>query len=117
MPDVGGAVWLMGSVKRCPTMSAETMQLWQDYLAAEGVRVRQQALGALEGFTDAMLKLPPDVWQPWARELAMQVVDEHEETPIRLPLFRTVIFPALRTGLEESIPGCARWLAGFAQLL
>lgn len=96
---------------------AETMQLWEDYLAAERVRVRQESLVALERFSDAVLRLSPDIWQPWARELARLVVDEHQETPIRMPLFRKVIFPALRTGLEKSLPGCARWLAGFAQLL
>lgn len=96
---------------------AETMRSWEDYLAAERVRVRQQSLAALEHFTDAVLQLPTEVWHPWARELAMRVVDEREDIPIRLPLFRTVIFPALRAGLEFSIPGSARWLAGFAQLL
>jgi hypothetical protein len=95
----------------------ETMQLWSDYLAAEGVRVRQRPLVALDRFTDAVLLLSPEAWHPWALELAMHVVDKHDQIPIRLPLFRAVIFPALRTGLEKSIPGCARWLAGFAQLL
>jgi hypothetical protein len=72
---------------------------------------------ALDRFLGALQQLSPDVWQPWARELAMRVVDEHEDIPVRLPLFRSVIFPALHAGLEKSIPGSARWLAGFAQLL
>lgn len=96
---------------------AKAKQLWDDYIAAERVRIRQQSLVALEHFTDAVLQLPTEIWHSWARELAMRCVDEREETPIRLPLFRAVIFPALHAGLEGSIPGSARWLAGFSQLL
>lgn len=95
----------------------ETMQLWNEYLQAERVRVRQESLVALARFITALLSLSPDLWHPWARELAMRVVDEREEIPVRLPLFRSVIFPALRSGLDKAIPGCARWLAGLAQLL
>jgi hypothetical protein len=98
-------------------ISPEIIQLWQDYLAAERVRVRQQSLVALARFTSALLQLSTEAWHSWARELAMRVVDEREDIPVRLPLFRSVIFPALRLGLEKSTPGCARWLAGFAQLL
>ena len=96
---------------------AKTKQLWEDYLAAERVRIRQQSLVALGLFTDALLQLPTEIWHSWARELASRVVDEREDIPIRLPLFRAVIFPALQAGLETSVPGSARRLAGFAQLL
>jgi PAS domain-containing protein len=98
-------------------LDPETMLLWKEYLAAERVRIRQESLLSLERFSEALLRLSPEVWQPWARELAMDVVDEHQEIPIRLPLFRRIIFPALQSGLEQSIPGSARWLAGFAQAL
>lgn len=95
----------------------ETTHLWNDYLAAERVRVRQESLAALERFTDAALKHSIEVWQPWALDLARRVVDDHEDIPVRLPLFRLMLFPALRDGLAKSIPGSARWLAGFGQLL
>lgn len=92
-------------------------QLWANYLSAERVRIRQHSLAALDGFMSELLKLPVEVWHPWARDLAQRVVDQHEEIPIRLPLFRTVIFPALFAALKNSEPGAARCLAGFAQLL
>jgi hypothetical protein len=45
------------------------------------------------------------------------VIDGGDQTVIRLPLFRSVLFPALHAGLQASTPGTARWLAGFSQLL
>ncbi len=36
---------------------------------------------------------------------------------MRMPLFREVLFPVLFAGYEKGERGCARWLAGFAQLL
>lgn len=92
-------------------------QLWDEYLGAERIRVRQRSIDALKRFTDAVTLLPAEIWHPWARELAMRVVDDREVIPIRIPLFRVIIFPALHAGLTTSIPGCARWLAGFGQLL
>jgi len=95
----------------------EINRLWVDYLATERIRVRQQSLQALESFIGALVQLPAEVWHPWARQLAQHVVDDNDDIPIRLPLFRSVIFPALVTGLNSSSSGCARWLAGLAQLL
>ncbi len=96
---------------------AETERLWADYLATEQVRIRQHSTEALESFINALLLLPAEVWQPWAQQFAQRVVDKQEDTPIRFPLFRAVIFPALLTGMENAVPGSARCLAGLAQLL
>ena len=96
---------------------AETERFWLDYIATERIRIRQESLCALDRFIDALLHLPPEVWHPWARQLARRIVDEGEDIPVRTPLFRTVIFPALLASMQNSVPGAARWLAGFAQLL
>lgn len=96
---------------------AETERLWADYVAAERIRIRLESLGALDHFIDALLQLPTEVWHPWAQQLARRIVDEEDATPVRLPLFRRVIFPALLAGIQSSVTGSARWLAGFAQLL
>ena len=95
----------------------ETLQLWDAYLASERIRIRPQSMEALESFISALLELEPEHWHPWARDLAMRVIDDQDQTDIRLPLFRSVLFPALHTGLHTSTPGTARWLAGFSQLL
>ncbi len=95
----------------------ETERLWTIYVEAEHIRIRQESLGALDRFIDALLQLPIEIWHPWARQLAQRIVDEGDETPVRFPLFRAVIFPALRVGIQNSLPGSARWLAGFAQSL
>ena len=96
---------------------AEIEQLWADYLATERVRIRQESLQALDRFINNLVQLPAEVWQPWARQLAQRVVDESGNTPIRIPLFRSVLFPALLAGLKKGAAGSARWLAGFSQLL
>jgi hypothetical protein len=96
---------------------ADIERLWADYIASERDRIREESLGALERFIDALLQLPIEVWHPWAQQFARHIVDGSDETPVRLPLFRSVIFPALLAGIQSSAPGSARWLAGFAQLL
>ncbi len=95
----------------------EIEQLWEDYVAAERVRVRHEALRALERFIEALLRLPAADWHPWARQLSHRLIDAREDIPVRFPFFREVLFPALLAGLEDSVSGSARWLAGFAQLL
>jgi len=96
---------------------ADVERFWMDYLAAERVRIRQESLDALDSFMNALLQLPVEVWQPWARQLSRQIVDEGDSTPIRLPLFQKVIFPALLAGIHGSVAGSCRCLAGFALLL
>ncbi|MHA3775704.1 hypothetical protein ACXR0O_29670 [Verrucomicrobiota bacterium sgz303538] len=98
-------------------ITAEVERLWEEYLAAERVCVRQESMGALERFIEALLQLSSEVWHPWARGLAQRVVDEGDEIPVRFPLFRSVLFPALLAGVEKRLPGAARCLAGFAQVL
>ena len=98
-------------------LPAETERLWEDYLAAERVRIRQESLVALECFIRALLQSDSETWQLWARQIAHRIVDDGEDTPVRFPLFRSVLFPALHAGLESSVPGSARCLAGFAGLL
>jgi hypothetical protein len=96
---------------------AETERFWIDYIATERIRLRQESLGALDRFIDALLRLPPEVWHPWVRQLARRIVDEGEDIPVRMPLFRTVIFPALLADMQNSAPDAARLLAGFGQFL
>lgn len=98
-------------------LPTEVMHLWEAYVESERVRVRQDSVTTLQSFIEALTQLPADVTHSWAREFSANVIDKHEQIPVRLPLFRDVLFPALLDGLERSVPGCARWLAGFAQLL
>jgi hypothetical protein len=98
-------------------ISSEIETLWEKYLAAERVRIRQEMLKTLDDFIQAFVRIPTADWHPWALEIARRVVDEGEDIPVRWPLFRAVLFPALFAGLAASVPGSARWLAGFAQLL
>jgi len=95
----------------------EAERLWRDYVEAERIRIRPEYLSSLNHFIEALLPLPTAVWHPWARQLAQRIVEEDGEPPVRMPLFYSVIFPALRAGIESSSPGSARWLAGLAQHL
>jgi hypothetical protein len=94
-------------------LTTEQTALWQQYLQAEGRAPREQKLAALAAFLDALTGSPAADWHPWARALAERVVDGGEDFVVRMPLFERAVFPALHAGL----PGCARWLTGFAQHL
>jgi hypothetical protein len=92
-------------------------KLWEAYEAAEGRATRTEKLRALDSFLDALETSPTTDWFPWARSIAEQVVDHGLNLVIRRPLFKRAVFPALLTGYQEGLPGCARWLAGLADHL
>lgn len=94
-------------------LDPETQKLWEDYLAAEKDRIRDVTMTALDQFIEALLRLDPEVWHAWARNLAAQVSDEGLDIPVRFPLFRRVLVPVLADGVLRDVPGCARWLAHF----
>jgi hypothetical protein len=98
-------------------MDASVDELWDDYLRAERDRVRSVMMPALDRFIDRLLQEPASTWQAWARDVASAVSDRGAETPIRFPLFRRVLLPALAEGVTRVEPGCARWLASFESLL
>ena len=96
---------------------AEARQLWFDYLDAEKERIRHLTMPALDRFIESLLRHDMEVWHAWARDLARQISDEGAEIPVRFPLFRRVLLPALADGVTRELPGCARWLAEFESLL
>lgn len=98
-------------------LDKETQELWAEYLAAERDRIQSVTTPALDRFIDALLRHDPEIWHPWAREVARQVSDQGSEIPVRFPLFRRVLLPALSDGVLREFPGCARWLAYFESLL
>lgn len=101
-----------------PVALPETQQqLWESYLAAESRGTREAKLCALDAFVEELLRLPAETWKRWALELAASIVDEGADVPVRHALFERILFPALAEALGGQAPGCARWLAGFAQQL
>jgi hypothetical protein len=98
-------------------LTPQQSALWAAYLHAEARAPRGQKLAALVAFLDALAASRDVDWHPWARDLARRVVDGGEDLVIRTPLFERAVFPALLAGHRESLPGCARWLAGLAQHL
>lgn len=70
----------------------------------------------LEALIAALKQLPESQRFEWAKDIAERSVDGELQTPVRMPLFREVLFPALVSGIQAKEPGCARWLAGFSQL-
>lgn len=97
-------------------MEADIEKLWREYLLAEQGQARHVMLLALDRFIDALLQQPAPIWHEWARTLAASVSDRGCDTPVRFPLFRRVLVPALSQGLRSGEPGCARWLASFVSL-
>lgn len=98
-------------------LTPEIQQLWDEYLAAEKDRIRAVTMPTLDRFIESLLRHELEVWQTWARDLARQVSDDRLEIPVRFPLFRQILLPALSDGVKRELPGCARWLAQFESLL
>ena len=90
---------------------------WAAYIAAEDERIRQVYMARLRDLIRVLNVLPEARRSVWAMEIAQFSVDKENPVPVRLPLFREVLFPALHSGFRRNVPGCARWLAGFYQLL
>lgn len=91
--------------------------LWDSYERAETRGVRSETLDALTRFIRAVTSRPLSEWEDWAADIAYRVIDRDEDIPIRTPLFRAIVFPALLRGHQDGRPNYARWLAGFAQTL
>ena len=98
-------------------LSPESERRWAAYLAAERDRVRAVTMPALDAFLEALLAEQPTVWKGWAKNLARQVADEGAGWPVRFPLFRRALLPALVESIAARESGPARWLASFDQLL
>jgi hypothetical protein len=95
----------------------ETERLWTAYLQAERESVKETRVEALERLVGRLESLAEDTRTGWSLALAARVVDDHLDVPIRFPLFRRVLLPALIDGVLAQRPGCARWLADFEPLL
>lgn len=91
--------------------------LWKRYVDAEVDRIRPVYMAVLGDFIDALLAQPQEEWHAWAKHFAAQVSDDAVEAPIRMPLFRSVLLPALASGVLMKEAGCARWLAVHEGLL
>jgi hypothetical protein len=98
-------------------LEPDALKLWQFYLDAEKDRIQAVTVLALERFIDALLGEDQQLWQTWAQDLAIQISNKKSEVPVRLPLFRRVILPALVEGISRGTPHCARALAEFQSLL
>ncbi len=93
-------------------LTSQQEQVWNDYQAMESRGTRDAKIQALESFVTLVTQSPINEWESWARAIAERVVDGNEDIPLRVPLFRAVVFPALLNGHHNQLPGCARWLAG-----
>ena len=91
--------------------------VWARYVAAEESGDRKAALAFLYDVIGVACSLPENERVQWARERARDAVDRRSAPPVRFTFFVEVLFPALASGIESGEPGCARWLAGFSDLL
>lgn len=95
----------------------EIVRQWEAYLAEEKDGVRFKALILLDAFIASLLAQHESVWQTWAIALSEEVMNHQRRIPVRMPLFRFVIFPALHSWLIGGSGAAARLLAGFSQSL
>ena len=96
-------------------MSTPQSDLWNAYLEAENRGLRSERNDALERYLESFAELPVASQHEWSLKLASDIVDDGASTPVRMPLFRRAILPALEAAIATRTPNAARWLAGFAQ--
>jgi len=99
------------------SVSPEIGSQWEAYLAEEKAGVRSEALRQLDVFIGSLRAQKESEWQSWAVGLSGEIVDLQRDIPVRMPLFRSVIFPALHSHMAAGSGSAARMLAGFSQLL
>lgn len=99
------------------SLPSDIVKQWDAYLAEERSGVRSVALAQLDAFIESLKRQSQSDWQNWAVELGEAIVDCHHDIPVRMPLFRSVIFPALHSHLIGGSGSAARILAGFSHLL
>ncbi len=98
-------------------LDATSESLWQRYLDSERAGVRTPRNEALLRFVESASALPETDRAAFVRDLVHRIVDEGESIPLRMPLFRDIVFPVLHRGLRERQPHHARWLAALCQVL
>jgi hypothetical protein len=99
------------------SLDGATQALWNEYLALEDRGTREDRTAELERFVDAAKGLGSEITDAFAYDLARRKVDRNEDFALRMPLFREIVFPALKRGLAAGRGDCARWLAGLYQLV
>jgi hypothetical protein len=98
-------------------VSSSVRDDWVRYLNAERDHIRTQYLPMLDEFIDGLLAEGSLAANDWALSLVRSIVDDRVDIPVRLPLFRRVLFPALSEAVVAGVPGAARWLAHFSNLM
>jgi hypothetical protein len=96
---------------------AESSRLWLAYLEAEREGVKETRETSLERLIAWVEMRPSEERAAWALDFVRQAIDDRAEFPVRFPLFRRLLLPALIDGILEKKPGCARWLSAFQSFL
>jgi hypothetical protein len=94
-------------------LQPKTLELWQHYQNTEKDRIGYVSTPALEAFIVELLQEKEIIWHQWAIKTAFELSEGYSNLPIRLPLFRHIIAPALISGISRGVATCARTLANF----
>tara|TARA_R110002049_G_scaffold305056_3_gene501124 strand:+ start:81957 stop:82634 length:678 start_codon:yes stop_codon:yes gene_type:complete len=89
--------------------------LWNAYLETENLRFRSERNIALDRFLDSFATLPLATQREWALQFVTD--PDFEALTIRMPLFRRVLLPLVRTAVDDRVPRCAHWLSKHAHLI
>jgi hypothetical protein len=113
---------------KAPLMRADMLgpdcdRLWLAYIAAERDGTPAERDAALSAFVVAAGRQPIERLDEFARAWCAANLDgdtwagHHSGAPVRLPLLREIVGPALLRGRAAGAAHCARWLAGLWSLL
>ena len=89
--------------------------LWNAYLETETLHLRSERNATLERFLDSFVTLSGTVQREWALRFVTE--SDLQNVTIRMPLFRRVLLPQLRSAVDDRIPRSAHWLSRHAHLI
>jgi len=100
------------------TNDKKAQERWTAYVRAEETRLRSETLGELEKFLELAGKYETKEKVEWAHWFCSRHMKKPSPSfPVRMPLFRELLFPGLLSGLLQRRKGCARWLGDLCQYM
>lgn len=97
------------------TLDEHEAMLWQQYLKLEAQGLRQPALRVLDQFISVLLQTSIEHQYRFAEQVCVDIV-EHNNVPVRHPLFAKILWPFLVDEYHAGSSATPMWIAHFDKL-